>query len=100
MVVGVLGKGERREIERVDDGLVVEREPGRELAQHRQVVAEQVVSQDEIGPTRPAVELGEGIVQVEASLALERIASADGADAVDVLLALGFANQFVFLLRP
>jgi hypothetical protein len=54
-MVGILGEGERRELERVDDGQCQELEVGKHLPQNREIVAPDVVTEDKARP------LGEGI---------------------------------------
>ena len=57
-MVRVLREGERRKLERVDDGQCQELEVGKHLPQERKIVTPEVVAEDEARPLGKGIELG------------------------------------------
>ena len=82
----MLWKGEGREKESVYNRFVEERQAWSEVVENGQIVIQDIVPENSLGPFGEIIDSGQGLIDVEFTLSLQNLIVKDGPDSVDSVL--------------
>ena len=89
-VIGIFRESQGREVEGVDNRFGQQLKVGELGFEQRQVVAEQIVAQDELRASGEPVEFGECVFKIETALPFKRMPMTGRADTEDLPVRSGF----------